>query len=129
MRQSRHGKSSRETPGGSVFARAFWPQLSLFATGAPAQTPEKPDQSLQDAERQAQPPADPAADLTLKRDSTRSELEALSKTITLSNDRAAELQAGIAEIEKTNEALRSALVDSAQSAKRWNSRLSMARTS
>lgn len=89
----------------------------LFATGAPAQTPETPDRGQQDTEKQAQPPVDPAADLTLKRDSTRSELEALSKTITLSNDRAAELQAGIAEIEKTNEALRSALVDSAQKRK------------
>lgn len=57
--------------------------------------------------------ADPVATLALRRDSTRRELEALSETITLSNDRAAELQAGIAELEKTTETLRTAIVDSA----------------
>lgn len=85
----------------------------LFATGAPAQTPEIPDRSPQAAAGQAPAQADPAAELAVKRDSTRSELEALSKTITLSNDRAAQLQAGIAELEKTSESLRTALVDSA----------------
>lgn len=113
-------QARKEQPGNTgwlCFRAGLLATALLFATGAPAQTPETPDQSLQDAEEQAQPPGDPAADLTLKRDSTRSELEALSKTITLSNDRAAELQAGIAEIEKTNEALRSALVDSAQKRK------------
>ncbi|WP_428426731.1 murein hydrolase activator EnvC family protein [Pararhizobium sp.] len=85
----------------------------LFATVAPAQTPEIPDQSPQAASGQAPTQADPAAELAVKRDSTRSELEALSKTITVSNDRAAQLQAGIAELEKTSESLRTALVDSA----------------
>jgi septal ring factor EnvC (AmiA/AmiB activator) len=89
----------------------------LFATAAAAQTPEAPDQNPQDAAQQAPPPADPAAELAVKRDSTRSELEALSKTITLSNDRATQLQAGIAELEKTSESLRTALVDSANKRK------------
>ncbi|WP_429123602.1 murein hydrolase activator EnvC family protein [Ensifer sp. 4252] len=66
-----------------------------------------------DADRQLGPP-DPAANLTLRRDSTRSELDALSKTITLSQERADELAATIAEIDKSNEALRVAIVDSAR---------------
>ena len=62
-------------------------------------------------------PVDPAATLALRRDSTRSELEALSKTITLSNDRAAELQASIADLEKTSLSLREAIVTSADKRK------------
>ncbi|WP_426231376.1 murein hydrolase activator EnvC family protein [Pararhizobium sp. DWP3-4] len=96
----------------SVLAITF-----LFATAALAQTAEIPDQNPQDAAQQAPPQADPAAELAVKRDSTRSELEALSKTITLSNDRAAQLQAGIAELEKTSESLRTALVASADKRK------------
>lgn len=89
----------------------------LFTAGAAAQTAEIPAENPQAATEQAQTPPDPAAELAVKRDSTRGELDALSKTITLSNDRAAELQAGIAEIEKTNESLRTALVDSANKRK------------
>lgn len=61
-----------------------------------------------------QGPPDPAADLALRRDSTRSELEALSKTITLSRERAEALEQTIAEIDKSNEALRDAIVESAR---------------
>lgn len=63
---------------------------------------------------QEQGPPDPAADLTLRRNSTRSELDALSKTITLSQERANALTETIAEIDKTNETLRAAIVDSAK---------------
>ncbi|MFD2345098.1 peptidoglycan DD-metalloendopeptidase family protein [Sinorhizobium terangae] len=56
---------------------------------------------------------DPAADLALRRDSTRSELDALSKTITLSRERAEALEQTIAEIDKSSEALRAAIVESA----------------
>lgn len=85
----------------------------LLAADAQAQTAEATDQNPQGTTEQAPAQPDPTADLAVKRDSTRSELEALSKTITLSNDRAAQLQAGIAELEKTSESLRAALVDSA----------------
>ena len=61
-----------------------------------------------------QGPPDPAADLALRRDSTRSELEALSKTITLSRERAEALEQTIAEIDKSNAALRDAIVESAR---------------
>ena len=83
----------------------------LLAADAAAQTAETTDRNPQAPRRQKPTQADPAADLALRRDSTRSELEALSKTITLSNDRAAELQAGIAELEKTSESLRAAIVE------------------
>jgi len=110
-------KQAREEQPGDAgrlcFRMSLLAAALLFATGAPAQTPETPDQSPQVAAGQAPAQVDPAAELAVKRDSTRSELEALSKTITLSNDRAAQLQAGIAELEKTSESLRTALVDSA----------------
>ncbi|WEX79264.1 murein hydrolase activator EnvC [Sinorhizobium numidicum] len=61
-----------------------------------------------------QGPPDPAANLALRRDSTRSELEALSKTITLSRERAEALEQTIADIDKSNEALRAAIIDSAK---------------
>ncbi|WP_431029419.1 murein hydrolase activator EnvC family protein [Rhizobium herbae] len=89
----------------------------LLAGDAAAQTAETTDRVSQSDAGQAPAQADPIADLALRRDSTRSELEALSKTITLSKDRAAALQAGIAELEKTSESLRAAIVDSANKRK------------
>ena len=61
----------------------------------------------------AQPPPDPAADLAKKRDETRAELEALSKTISLSSDKVAELQKSIADLDKSTSSVRQALIDSA----------------
>jgi len=60
-----------------------------------------------------QPPPDPAAELAAKRDQTRAELEALSKTINLSTDKVSELQQSIANLEKSTESIRQALIDSA----------------
>lgn len=57
---------------------------------------------------------DPAAALALRRESTRSELEALSTTITLSRERAEALEKTIADIDKSNAALRAAIVESAR---------------
>lgn len=57
---------------------------------------------------------DPAAALALRRESTRSELEALSTTITLSVERAEALEKTIADIDKSNAALRAAIVESAR---------------
>ncbi|WP_426129871.1 murein hydrolase activator EnvC family protein [Pararhizobium sp. PWRC1-1] len=113
-------QAREEQPGdaGRLCLRASLLAITLlFATAVPAQIPETPDRNPQDAAQQAPPQADPAAELAVKRDSTRSELEALSKTITLSNDRAAQLQDGIAELEKTSESLRTALVASADKRK------------
>lgn len=56
---------------------------------------------------------DPAAELKKKRDETRTELEALSKTINLSSDRVAALQKSIADLDKSSTNIRQALIDSA----------------
>ncbi|MDO3432626.1 murein hydrolase activator EnvC [Rhizobium sp. CBN3] len=59
------------------------------------------------------PPPDPAAELAAKRDQTRAELETLSKTISLSSDKVSELQQSIANLEKSTQSIRQALIDSA----------------
>lgn len=59
------------------------------------------------------PPPDPAAELAAKRDQTRAELETLSKTISLSTDKVSALQQSIADLEKSTESIRQALIDSA----------------
>ena len=115
-RQAPHGGWLRHAvflPVGALLASscltvAFAPSAlaeTATASPAPAQTVERgdrPDTS-----------SDPAAALSTRRDNTRMELDALSKTINLSEQRAQALQAEIADIEKTNEGLRAALVASA----------------
>ncbi|WP_194273808.1 MULTISPECIES: murein hydrolase activator EnvC [Rhizobium] len=59
------------------------------------------------------PPPDPAAELAKKRDETRTELEALSKTINLSSDKVEQLQKSIADLDKSAGSVRQALIDSA----------------
>ncbi len=85
---------------------------AFLSADVAAQTPTT-DRAAQPADTTAKPLADPAASLALKRNSTRSELEALSKSITLSKDKAAQLEASIADLEKTSETLRAAIVESA----------------
>ncbi|PDT13417.1 murein hydrolase activator EnvC [Rhizobium sp. M1] len=60
-----------------------------------------------------EPPPDPAADLAAKRDQTRAELETLSKSINLSSDKVSELQQSIANLEKSTQSIRQALIESA----------------
>jgi murein hydrolase activator len=71
--------------------------------------PTSPD----DRQQAAPQAADPAADLEAKRSQTRAELDALSKTITLSADKTKELQDSIAALDKSSASLRQALIDSA----------------
>ncbi|PDV85930.1 hypothetical protein CO652_23755 [Rhizobium sp. H4] len=59
------------------------------------------------------PPPDPAGELAAKRDQTRAELETLSKSINLSSDKVSELQQSIANLEKSTQSIRQALIDSA----------------
>jgi len=66
---------------------------------------------------------DPAAALTLRRDSTRRELEALSQSITLSAERTGELEAEIAALEKTRQDLREAIVKSAATRKEMEEKI------
>lgn len=67
--------------------------------------------------RQVTVEADPAAAIALRRDSTRRELEALSSTITLSEEKTRELEAGIGKLEKDRTSLREAIVQSAKARK------------
>ncbi|MGM5011446.1 murein hydrolase activator EnvC family protein [Rhizobium sp. 969_B3_N1_2] len=59
------------------------------------------------------PPPDPAAELAAKRDKTRAELEILSKTISLSSDKVSALQQSIADLDKSTQSVRQALIESA----------------
>lgn len=87
--------------------------LSLPATPLVAE----PTAALNTTGRIAAPQAaeqDPAAEIELRRDGTRRELEELSRTITLSEEKARELEAGIAKLEKDRATLREAIVKSAR---------------
>ncbi|WP_405049627.1 murein hydrolase activator EnvC family protein [Rhizobium sp. BE258] len=86
-----------------------------------AQAQDAPAQNAQDAAPDAAapspqavtPPPDPAAELARKRDETRAELDALSKTINLSSDKVNELEKSIADLDKSSSSIRQALIDSA----------------
>ncbi len=110
----RTGKARPAKAGWLGFRASLLSASLLFGTSALAQTTETTERPVAG---QTTPQDDPAAALQLKRDSTRSELEALSKTITLSQERAVELQASIDDLEKTSESLRSAIVGSAEKRK------------
>src|SRR5690606_20974797 len=56
---------------------------------------------------------DPAAALALRRDSTRRELETLSQSISVSDEKTKQLEAEIASLEKTRQNLREEIVKSA----------------
>ncbi|WPE21923.1 hypothetical protein ShzoTeo12_31300 [Shinella zoogloeoides] len=56
---------------------------------------------------------DPAAALALRRDSTRRELDALSQSITVSSEKTRQLEAEIANLNKSRQSLREAIVQSA----------------
>ncbi|MBP2443142.1 murein hydrolase activator EnvC family protein [Rhizobium leguminosarum] len=58
-------------------------------------------------------PPDPAAELAAKRDETRTELATLSKTISLSSDKVSALKQSIADLEKSTQSIRQALIESA----------------
>lgn len=86
-----------------------------------AQAQDAPVQNVQDVAPAAAapspqaitPPPDPAAELARKRDETRAELDALSKTINLSSDKVNELEKSIADLDKSSSSIRQALIDSA----------------
>lgn len=97
----------------------------LTALLLPAPLAAEPGGSV-DPDQTASLPAaesDPAAALALRRDSTRRELEALSRTITLSHEKAQQLEAEIAELEKTRESLREAIVHSAAQRKEMEEKI------
>lgn len=85
--------------------------------------PASPTQSPVTGPSATQPAPDPAADLTQKRDQTRAELDALSKTISLSSDKIKQLQDSVAALDKGNASLRQALIDSATRRKAMDRRI------
>ncbi len=104
----------------AIFAQPNLGGTGAFAQDAPVQTPA-PEASQEPATPDAATDAvtpdktspDPAAELARKRDETRTELEALSKTINLSSDKVMALQKSIADLDKSSTNIRQALIDSA----------------
>ncbi|MBX4948849.1 murein hydrolase activator EnvC [Rhizobium binae] len=93
--------------------------VAVIVTSANMLTVRAEEAAPEAAQSAAQPPAaeppppDPAAELAAKRDQTRAELETLSKSISLSSDKVSELQQSIANLEKSTQSIRQALIDSA----------------
>ncbi|EJZ20854.1 murein hydrolase activator EnvC [Rhizobium sp. Pop5] len=99
-----------------IGAAAITVSASPFSVRAQDAAPEAAQPSAEPASSPPiaeAPPPDPAAQLAAKRDQTRAELEALSKTISLSSDKVSELQQSIANLEKSTQSVRQALIDSA----------------
>uniref|UniRef100_UPI0039180F9C murein hydrolase activator EnvC family protein n=1 Tax=Rhizobium sp. TaxID=391 RepID=UPI0039180F9C len=92
----------------SVLGVSGW--VSALAQEQPAAA--QPDSPSTSAPVAAAAP-DPAVELEKKRDQTRSELDALSKTINLSSSKVAELQKSIEDLDKSTSSVRQALIDSA----------------
>ncbi len=92
----------------SVLGVSGW--VSALAQEQPAAA--QPDSPSTSAPVAAAAP-DPAVELEKKRDQTRSELDALSKTINLSSSKVAELQKSIGDLDKSTSSVRQALIDSA----------------
>ncbi|NVP54013.1 murein hydrolase activator EnvC family protein [Mycoplana rhizolycopersici] len=92
-----------------AFALAAVLSAPVFAT-ASEQEPGTTGRIAQNSDGEA----DPAAAIALRRDGTRRELEELSKTITLSQDKVRELEVGIDRLAKDRASLREAIVQSAR---------------
>ncbi|WP_370359685.1 murein hydrolase activator EnvC family protein [Shinella sumterensis] len=76
----------------------------------------EPDETIVTTEKTGSLPRaepDPAAALALRRDSTRRELESLSQSISVSEEKTKELEAEIARLDKSRQTLRDAIVQSA----------------
>lgn len=84
-----------------------------------------PNQSGEPAATTASiPPADPSAELQEKRDQVQKELQDLSRTISLSSEKAAELEGVISAIDKSSSSLRQALIESATRRKELETKIS-----
>jgi septal ring factor EnvC (AmiA/AmiB activator) len=88
--------------------------LSLAVLSQPmAAEPDQADVTLEKTGSLPRAEPDPAAALALRRDSTRRELETLSQSITVSDEKTKELEAEIANLEKSRQTLRDEIVKSA----------------
>ncbi len=110
------------------------PVLALVLVMAPVDIQTSGAQDAATAPKQDHPPgdaaagqppapADPTADLAARREATRQELEALSKTITLSDERVETLKKGIADLKQNTAGIRDALVVSATRRKELETRI------
>ncbi|MBX5169251.1 murein hydrolase activator EnvC [Rhizobium sp. NZLR1b] len=93
--------------GVAVIAVSANPFIVLAQDAAPEAAQSAPQPAGEPA------PPDPAAELAAKRDQTRTELETLSKTISLSSDKVSALKQSIADLEKSAQSIRQALIESA----------------
>ncbi|MBX5158174.1 MULTISPECIES: murein hydrolase activator EnvC [unclassified Rhizobium] len=93
--------------GVAVIAVSANPFIVLAQDAAPEAAQSAPQPAGEPA------PPDPAAELAAKRDQTRTELETLSKTISLSSDKVSALKQSIADLEKSTQSIRQALIESA----------------
>ncbi|MCR6501516.1 murein hydrolase activator EnvC [Shinella sp. CPCC 101442] len=88
--------------------------LSLVLLPAPIfAEPNEADVTLEKTGSLPKAAVDPAAALSLRRDSTRRELEALSQSITVSDEKTKALEAEIAKLEKSRQSLRDEILKSA----------------
>ncbi|CAN7345215.1 murein hydrolase activator EnvC [Rhizobium sp. LjRoot30] len=106
--------------------RALLAGLSLAVVAGLSQPPFLPEAFAQ--EKSGTQPrivaeSDPTAELQRERDLTRSELETLSRTMTLSAEKAASLKQSIDALEKSTVSLRSALIDSANRRKQLDKQI------
>jgi septal ring factor EnvC (AmiA/AmiB activator) len=90
-----------------------WQARAEDAAAPATAQPDGDPQAFADDAPTSKPAPDPTADLTEKRDQTRAELDALSKTISLSGEKQKQLQDSVAALDKSNASLRQALIDSA----------------
>ncbi|MFJ6324532.1 MULTISPECIES: murein hydrolase activator EnvC [unclassified Rhizobium] len=98
---------------GAYAAGPFSLSDMAFAQQAADGTAQAPDDRPAATAAPAEPAPDPTAELARKRDETRTQLEALSKTISLSSGKTKELEDSIASLDKSTASLRQALIDSA----------------
>lgn len=100
----------------ATFAGALAAALALAVMPFPPRSPHAQEATPGDGAAPAETgeaAADPAADLAARRQSTRAELDELSKSITLSNERSEALKKSIEEISRNSSDIREALVSSA----------------
>ncbi|WP_092586766.1 murein hydrolase activator EnvC family protein [Rhizobium mongolense] len=98
---------------GGLGATVIFVQFDIGGAGAFAQNAPVAAPVAGTSQQADQTLPDPAAELKKKRDETRTQLEAISKTINLSSDKVAALQKSIADLDKSSTNIRQALIDSA----------------
>nr|WP_314089899.1 murein hydrolase activator EnvC [uncultured Shinella sp.] len=108
-------KTGKAYPGGDV-SRLLRPALLSAALSfalLPSSVTAEPNEATVTTGSLPKAEVDPAAALSLRRDSTRRELETLSQSITVSDEKTKALEAEIAKLDKSRQTLRDEIVKSA----------------